>query len=114
MQTRLRFVIVANYVDNAGPMNNSADSVLVVDSLNKVYAGKFQALKNLSHRGAVGGDLKTGDGAGLLFQVPHRFFKKEVQKLSSYSDGEYAVAQIFFPNNSNLIKKCKDIIVLDN
>ena len=33
-------------------------------------------LKNLVHRGAVGGDQKTGDGAGMLIRIPHDFFKK--------------------------------------
>ena len=38
-------------------------------------------LKNLVHRGAVGGDSRTGDGAGMLTQMPHRFFPREAARL---------------------------------
>jgi glutamate synthase (ferredoxin) len=37
-------------------------------------------LNNLSHRGAQGADPKTGDGAGVLIQLPHEFFKAELKK----------------------------------
>jgi glutamate synthase (NADPH/NADH) large chain len=40
----------------------------------------IEAVKNLTHRGAVGADGKTGDGAGVLFQLPKNFFLKEIQK----------------------------------
>ena len=36
----------------------------------------IEAVKNLTHRGAVGADGKTGDGAGVLFQLPKKFFLK--------------------------------------
>jgi glutamate synthase (NADPH/NADH) large chain len=38
-----------------------------------------EAVKNLTHRGAVGADGKTGDGAGVLFQLPKKFFLKEIE-----------------------------------
>lgn len=38
----------------------------------------IEAVKNLTHRGAVGADGKTGDGAGVLFQLPKKFFLKEI------------------------------------
>ena len=40
----------------------------------------LSVLVNLEHRGGVGLEKNTGDGAGILFQVPHRFFRKEAQK----------------------------------
>ncbi|MCX5720045.1 MAG: hypothetical protein NT055_08855, partial [Nitrospirae bacterium] len=40
-----------------------------------------EAVKNLTHRGAVGADEKTGDGAGVLTQIPGTFFIKEIEKL---------------------------------
>jgi glutamate synthase (NADPH/NADH) large chain len=40
----------------------------------------IEAVKNLTHRGAVGGDGKTGDGAGVLFQIPKKFFLREIEK----------------------------------
>ncbi len=38
----------------------------------------LQVLNNLAHRGACGSEYNTGDGAGILIQVPHKFFKKKV------------------------------------
>lgn len=38
-------------------------------------------LENLSHRGASGADENTGDGAGILVQIPHRFFRRECEVL---------------------------------
>ena len=42
-----------------------------------VISKALTILDNLVHRGAVGGDGATGDGAGLLFQIPHEFFLKQ-------------------------------------
>ena len=44
-----------------------------------------EILCNLEHRGAVGGDQKTGDGAGMLFQIPHKFLrpKKAITKIDA-------------------------------
>ena len=41
----------------------------------------IQVLLNLAHRGACGCDPETGDGAGVLIQIPHEFFARECQKL---------------------------------
>jgi len=56
-------------------------------------------LKNLVHRGAVGGDSRTGDGAGLLVQTPHRFFAREAQRLGFAlpAEGLYGVGMLFLP-----------------
>ena len=43
---------------------------------HQIVRDGVQILKNLVHRGAVGGDLKTGDGAGMILQIPHKFFSK--------------------------------------
>ena len=43
---------------------------------HQVVRDGVEILKNLVHRGAVGGDLKTGDGAGMILQIPHKFFSK--------------------------------------
>ena len=40
----------------------------------------LSVLVNLEHRGGVGLERNTGDGAGILLQIPHRFFRKEAQK----------------------------------
>jgi len=43
----------------------------------------IQVLINLTHRGACGCDPETGDGAGLLIQIPHKFFARECEALDS-------------------------------
>jgi glutamate synthase (NADPH/NADH) large chain len=56
-------------------------------------------LKNLVHRGAVGGDQKTGDGAGMLVQLPHGFFKKvcDGMDVELPDPGCYGVGMLFLP-----------------
>ena len=70
---------------------------------HKVIEMGLTALENLTHRGAVGGDANTGDGAGLLFQVPHDYFNSVVKELKNYSPGMYGVGQIFFPSYKNVV-----------
>lgn len=63
----------------------------------------LSVLVNLEHRGGVGLETNTGDGAGILFQVPHRFFRKEAQKHGCLlpDEGDYAVAMMFLPTASS-------------
>jgi len=58
-------------------------------------------LLNLVHRGAIGGDDKTGDGAGILLQLPDEFFQSECSKLkiSLPKADEYAAGMIFLPQD---------------
>ncbi len=60
----------------------------------------LSVLVNLEHRGGKGLERNTGDGAGVLFQVPHRFFRKEAQKEGQLlpDEGDYGVAMLFFPH----------------
>ncbi|MEO8663017.1 MAG: glutamate synthase central domain-containing protein, partial [Bryobacteraceae bacterium] len=59
----------------------------------------IQILINLTHRGACGCDPETGDGAGILIQIPHKFFAKECAKLgfSLPAPGEYGAGMVFLP-----------------
>ncbi len=61
----------------------------------------LSVLVNLEHRGGVGLEKNTGDGAGILFQVPHRFFRKEAQKCGYIlpAEGDYGVAMLFLPRD---------------
>lgn len=61
----------------------------------------LSVLVNLEHRGGVGLEKNTGDGAGILFQVPHRFFRKEAQKCGHLlpDEGDYGVAMMFLPRD---------------
>ena len=58
-----------------------------------------QAVTNLTHRGAVAADAKTGDGAGILTQIPEKLFQKELEKLGVHlaSINDMGVGMIFLP-----------------
>lgn len=59
----------------------------------------IEILENLDHRGAVGAEKNSGDGAGLLSQTPHDFFRKEFDKegLTLPNPGEYGAGIVFLP-----------------
>ena len=59
----------------------------------------IQILVNLTHRGAAGCDPDTGDGAGLLIQIPHAFFARECDRFgfSLPAPGRYGVGMVFLP-----------------
>ncbi len=66
-------------------------------------------LKRLLHRGATGSDPETGDGAGILLQIPHEFFSKTLS-VSLPKAGSYAVAMCFLPQDSTLRNSCLSIV----
>lgn len=69
-------------------------------------------LSRMEHRGGTGFDVKSGDGAGILLQIPHELFMEECPKagikLPAY--GEYGVGMTFFPRDEAAQKECKQII----
>ncbi len=71
----------------------------------------LSVLVNLEHRGGKGLEHNTGDGAGILFQVPHHFFRKEAQKCGHLlpDEGDYGVAMLFFPQNERGVEVSKRI-----
>jgi glutamate synthase (ferredoxin) len=60
-------------------------------------------LRNLDHRGACGCEANTGDGAGILMQIPHKFLaaKAEEEGFTLPEPGEYGVGMIFVPKNTS-------------
>ncbi|HNT89497.1 MAG TPA: hypothetical protein PKL84_16670, partial [Candidatus Hydrogenedentes bacterium] len=58
-----------------------------------------KVLVNLTHRGACGCDPETGDGCGMLLQLPHRFFEREAAALGFDlpAPGRYGVGMVFLP-----------------
>ena len=72
----------------------------------------LQILHNLNHRGAEGADPLTGDGAGILIQVPDRFFREECQVLGMTlpAVGAYAVGMVFLPQAESARRACETII----
>jgi glutamate synthase (NADPH/NADH) large chain len=78
---------------------------------NSILKQGLQILKNLKHRGAVGADAATGDGSGIMLQIPHEFFKNESTKLQinlpEYKD--YAVGMLFLPRDPHIRLFCEGI-----
>ncbi|HZW00302.1 MAG TPA: hypothetical protein VFF55_01960, partial [Candidatus Deferrimicrobium sp.] len=68
-----------------------------------VVRNGIDVLVNLDHRGARGAEEATGDGAGILVQLPHAFFLRECSELgiSLPGPGDYAVGQCFLPRDSH-------------
>ncbi len=71
----------------------------------------LEVLINLTHRGAAGCDPETGDGAGILIQVPHAFFARECGELgiSLPEPGAYGVAMCFLPVEKHNRLQCEGI-----
>ncbi len=79
---------------------------------NQIIADALTMLENMEHRGACGCDPDSGDGAGILIQLPHEFFMEECSNLeiSLPEPGEYGVGMIFFPKESAVKKACRTTI----
>ena len=72
----------------------------------------IEILKKLLHRGATGADANTGDGAGLLIQIPDHFLRKQCQTqgINLPKAGEYGVGMIFLPQDQKQAAHCSAII----
>ncbi|MGA3259672.1 MAG: glutamate synthase large subunit [Bryobacteraceae bacterium] len=72
----------------------------------------IQVLINLTHRGACGCDPETGDGAGVLIQIPHKFFARECAKrgFTLPAAGEYGVGMTFLPVERHDRLQCEGIL----
>ena len=71
-------------------------------------------LENLAHRGAVGCDPCSGDGAGIVVQLPHEFFRREASELGIDlpRPGGYAVGMLFLPTDAGERRACE--LLLEN
>jgi len=78
---------------------------------NEIIRQGLEVLRRLSHRGATGADPKTGDGAGILIQIPHEFLKKACpqSKVTLPNLGEYATGLVFLPQDKSEREFCKRI-----
>ncbi len=72
----------------------------------------IEVLKNLLHRGAAGADAGTGDGAGVLIQIPDRFFRRSCSRLEIVLPpaGQYGVGMMFLPLAAELQAICRAAI----
>src|SRR5690606_5756999 len=66
-------------------------------------------LENMEHRGGRGCNPKTGDGAGVLIQLPHEFFAEECSRLGFElpKAGTYGVGMVFFPRDKKVTESCR-------
>ena len=72
---------------------------------NAIIHKALDILVRMEHRGAIGADGKTGDGAGILIEIPHIFLKKQCDfELPNAND--YAVGMVFLPKKDNQRKFC--------
>jgi len=78
----------------------------------KTVQNGLKILENLEHRGAVGADPLMGDGAGIMVQIPHKFFLKEGARLGWHlpEQGKYAVGFIFMPQDADLRLKMERVV----
>src|SRR5467141_856886 len=79
---------------------------------HQISCDAINILCNLEHRGAVGADPRFGDGAGILVQIPHGFFKRKAAEIGFElpEPGEYAVGTLFMPRETAWRKVIKSII----
>jgi glutamate synthase (NADPH/NADH) large chain len=93
---------------------HDACGVALVATLNKkptheIVSSGLEALRNLEHRGASGSEPDSGDGAGILIQIPDEFFKSSVDfKLPENSF--YAAGIVFLPQDDKEYKAAKETI----
>jgi glutamate synthase (NADPH) large chain len=79
---------------------------------HQVIQDGIQVLLNLAHRGACGCDSETGDGAGVLIQIPHKFYARECAKLGFELPlpGSYGVGMTFLPVERQPRLQCEGIL----
>jgi glutamate synthase (ferredoxin) len=76
---------------------------------HQIIQQALQVLRNLDHRGACGCEANTGDGAGILMQMPHTFLQKECEKLGFKlpKPGNYGVGVVFLPQDPPERQQCE-------
>ncbi|SNC64743.1 glutamate synthase (NADH) large subunit [Hymenobacter gelipurpurascens] len=79
---------------------------------HQIITDALTMLENMEHRGACGCDSDSGDGAGLLLQLPHWFFLEECTALSIRlpEPGHYGVGMLFLPKDSTTQAACRAVI----
>jgi glutamate synthase (ferredoxin) len=78
------------------------------EKTNQIIHDALEILVKLEHRGGVSSDGKTGDGAGLLIDIPHDYFTR-VCDFSIPEQREYAVGMVFLPKVTNQYNFCKEV-----
>lgn len=76
---------------------------------HSIVRSALDLLINLEHRGATGSDPDTGDGAGILVQMPDRFLRKIVH-VALPESGAYGAGLVFLPHDEDARQSCKSIV----
>jgi glutamate synthase domain-containing protein 2/glutamate synthase domain-containing protein 1/glutamate synthase domain-containing protein 3 len=78
---------------------------------NKIIQQGLEVLMRLAHRGATGADPKTGDGAGILIQIPHDFFLNKCREsnINLPPQGKYGTGLVFLPPIEREYRFCKAV-----
>ena len=79
---------------------------------NNVLRDALSMLENMEHRGGRGCNAKTGDGAGILIQLPHDFLAEEASRhgFELPAPGKYGVGMVFFPRDKKVANACRDVL----
>lgn len=79
---------------------------------HQLVSDALTMLERMGHRGACGSEPNTGDGAGILIQVPHEFYISECRKLGFKlpSFGTYGVGLVFFPRDAKVREECRTVL----
>jgi len=77
---------------------------------HRILQQAIEVLKNLDHRGACGCEVNTGDGAGVLLQMPHAFLEEAARsaRISLPPAGQYACGLVFMPPNATQRRKIEE------
>jgi len=75
---------------------------------HEIVENGLQVLENMVHRGAESADNKTGDGAGILLQIPHEFIL--LQGIPVPAKGKYGTGLVFLPKDDNKAELCLNVI----
>ena len=76
---------------------------------HSIVKDAIEVLNRLAHRGAAGGDPDTGDGAGIMTQIPDSFFRNTTG-FELPPEEKYAVGQFFFPRDKERREACEDLV----
>lgn len=81
-------------------------------SSHAITIDALEMLARMDHRGGCGCEVNTGDGAGILTNIPHEFFAKEIKALFDVSveQGAYSVGNIFLPQDDKQCGYCMNLI----
>jgi len=79
---------------------------------HRILAYALEALANLAHRGALDADASTGDGSGVLTQLPHSLFQCDVERLHGRfrKETDLGVGMVFMPNSRGYQVSCRHLV----